>query len=179
MKKLLVFLLSMLMVFSMAMILSSCGDSDDSDDKSSSSSEEKDSKKDKKEKKEKKDKKEKKEKKDEDEDEDEDDEIDAGESASFTAPADAVKIDMNADDPSNDEIEFDYDDEGRVTECIYSYKGEIFIITYDYDADGAEVYAFSEDGVVLAEKTIKLSDFDPDKGFAKIDGYYFKGYKKG
>ena len=66
MKKLLAFLLSILMVFSMATILSSCGDSGDSDDKSSSSSEEKDSKKDKKD-------------KDEDEDEDEYEDEDAAE----------------------------------------------------------------------------------------------------
>lgn len=95
--------------------------------------------------------------------------------SSFIKPADAVSIDMTKDDPSNDYMVFKYDEDGRVSQCYYKIGESLVYITYKYESNGAQIYAFIDDCVVDDCK-INLSSYDANKGFSIIDGYYFKGF---
>lgn len=93
----------------------------------------------------------------------------------YRKPADVVRIDLAKDDPSTDEMQFSFDEQGRVTECRYAIDGEPVVVTVDYEDGLAQIYAFMG-SIVVADDQVALSAFDAAKGFAAIDGYYFKGY---
>lgn len=102
----------------------------------------------------------------------------------FETPSEAKKIDTDKEDPSVKDMQFTYDDEGRIKTCTYKVNGQTYSASYSYkdnstlDGHSAIIYTFCGDTVVDTA-TIKISDFDPSKGFTVIDGYYFKGYTKG
>lgn len=95
--------------------------------------------------------------------------------SSYVKPAAAVSIDLTKADPSNGKMNFVYDEEGRVSVCYYRLNDKQVSVTYSYDENSAQIYAFMGD-VLVADELISLSGFDKDLGFCIIDGYYFKGY---
>ncbi|MBQ9414337.1 MAG: hypothetical protein IJU16_04330 [Clostridia bacterium] len=95
--------------------------------------------------------------------------------ASYRLPAQAVKIDMTASDPTSSEMQFVYDDSGRITQCYYAIGGQQIYVSYMYQENSVTLYAFMN-SVVAANVEIPLPAFDASVGFAEKDGYYFKGY---
>lgn len=95
----------------------------------------------------------------------------------YEPPGKIVEIDMDAEDPSNDDIKFTFDGEGKIQNYTYTVNGLKVLMTYDYDypEEGKLwVLAFSEDGTVIDEKTFVYSKSDDAKGFSEHEGYYFK-----
>ncbi len=96
-------------------------------------------------------------------------------------PADvAGKIDLKAEDPSNDKVAFGFDSEGRVSECSYK-KGDVsFYVGYTYRDGEVDVNVFATDkdsnAFVVDSLTYKTGSFDKSAGFTEKDGYYFNGF---
>ena len=92
----------------------------------------------------------------------------------------AGEIDRKAEDPSNDDIKFYYDDEGRVAQCEYKKDDVSFYVGYTYRDGTVDVNTYASDAkgnpFVLDSRTYKVGDFNKSAGFAIYDGYYFKGY---
>ena len=95
--------------------------------------------------------------------------------SAYKKPADAVSIDLTKDDPSNDEIRFVFDNEGKVTQCYYKIGDQQIYVNYTYNDGSVQIYAFMGD-ILVADETIELSAYDAEKGFTVIEGYYFKGF---
>jgi len=93
---------------------------------------------------------------------------------SYRAPADVVEIDMTEEDPSNDEIKFEYDDEGKISGCRYQIDGTDVYVGYSYKDDYVEMFGFIGD-IVVADDIFYISNFDSSQGFVEYEGYYFKG----
>ncbi len=94
--------------------------------------------------------------------------------SAYQKPADAVRIDLTKDDPSNDAMRFVYDEEGKVSQCYYTVGDQQVYVNYTYKDGCAQIYAFMGD-VLAADETIAISAYDAEKGFTAIEGYYFKG----
>ena len=95
----------------------------------------------------------------------------------YQAPANVVEIDADAEDPSNDNIRFVYDDVGRVAQCYYEIDGQQIYVGYTYGDGYAQIYAFMGDFVVADEEISLPGEYDASVGFASSHGYYFKGYQ--
>jgi len=95
---------------------------------------------------------------------------------SYLPPARFIKIDLNAEDPSNDKITFKYDDIGRISKCYYLIDGDEVYLSYSYRGSEVSILGFM-DGTVVADEHFKSdSEFDPSVGFSEYAGYYFKGF---
>lgn len=92
----------------------------------------------------------------------------------YKKPADTVSVDLTKDDPSNDEMRFVFDDNGKVTQCYYNIGDQQVYVNYTYKDGAVQIYAFMGE-VVAADELIEISEYDAEKGFTVIDGYYFKG----
>ena len=94
----------------------------------------------------------------------------------FEPPANIVSADMTAEDPSNDEIVFTFQEDGKIQNCVYRINGEKVMVTYGYDTmEKGQIWvlAFSEDSTVIAEESFNYSE-NEDSGFIEHNGYYFK-----
>ena len=94
--------------------------------------------------------------------------------STYMKPADAVSIDLTKDDPSNDAMRFVFDEEGKVTQCYYDIGNQQVYVNYTYKDGTVQIYAFMGE-VLVADETIAISDYNAEKGFSAIEGYYFKG----
>ena len=94
----------------------------------------------------------------------------------YKVPAEVVSINTNAEDPTNEEIRFVYDEEGRISQCYYAIDGEEVYVGYNYQDGAVQIYAFMGEFLVGAEK-IELPEYDASVGFTAVNGYYLKGYK--
>ena len=94
--------------------------------------------------------------------------------SAYKTPAETVKVELSKEDPSNEDINFIYDAEGKVTQCYYKIDGQQVYVNYTYKDGYVQIYAF-EDDVLVADETISISDYNPEKGFTSINGYYIKG----
>ena len=94
--------------------------------------------------------------------------------SAYKKPADVVSIDLTEDDPSNDEIRFVFDNEGKVTQCYYNIGDQQVYVNYTYKDGSVQIYAFMGE-VLVADETIEISEYSAEKGFSSIEGYYFKG----
>ena len=94
----------------------------------------------------------------------------------YKAPAEAVSVDTGAEDPSNDEIRFVYDEEGRISQCYYEIGGVQVFVNYDYKDSSVQIYAFMGE-FLAADEAIELPEYDASVGFTVVNGYYLKGYK--
>ena len=93
--------------------------------------------------------------------------------SSFKAPGEVVKVDLTKEDPSNDQIKFDYDKQGRISGCTYKIDGKDTYVGYTYKKNEVEVYAFIGD-ISVYNKTYKIVESDRSLGFTDCDGFYFK-----
>ena len=76
----------------------------------------------------------------------------------FEPPANIVSVDMTAEDPSNGEIVFTFQEDGKIQNCVYRMNGEKVMVTYGYDTmEKGQIWvlAFSEDSTVIAEESFK------------------------
>ena len=102
--------------------------------------------------------------------------------AAFLPPARVTGIDFNADDPSNDDISFIFDEEGRVKHVFYFANGHDIGLSYVYDSEALDyenlwILGFI-DSIVVADERIKTinSTFDASIGFVDYKGYFIKGF---
>lgn len=92
----------------------------------------------------------------------------------YKTPADAASIDLTAADPSNDRIQFSYDENNRISLCQYQLDGHTIKVTYSYSDNDIQIYAFSDE-YVAADETFTVSAYDANAGFTTQGGYYFCG----
>ena len=92
----------------------------------------------------------------------------------YKTPSDAVEIDFTAEDPSNDQIQFSYDENNRISQCQYQIDGHTIKLVYSYAGNSVHIYAFSDDNVA-ADETFTVSSYDENTGFTSQNGYYFRG----
>lgn len=98
--------------------------------------------------------------------------------SAYQTPADAVSIDMTAEDPSTDLIHFDYDIQGRINQCTYTIKNQYVHLTYRYQEDAVQIIA-TMSGWIVADETIELFEtYSSTVGFSIIQGYYIKGFSQ-
>lgn len=94
---------------------------------------------------------------------------------SFKEPAKVVNVDLNKEDPSNEQIKFDYDEDGRVAGCKYKIDGTDVYIGYIYKENQVDLYGFIGD-VVVSDETFDISEYNSNTGFCEHAGYFFKGF---
>lgn len=94
----------------------------------------------------------------------------------FQVPNKAVSIDMSAEDPSNSEIQFVYDENNRVIQCSYNIDDNEIRVVYSYTGNEVQIYAFSGD-VLAADEMFTIAGYDSAYGFTVHQGYYFRGCK--
>lgn len=92
----------------------------------------------------------------------------------YKTPADAVKIDLTSTDPSNNQIQFSYDENNRISQCQYQIDGHSIKLAYSYSDNNIHIYAFSDE-YVAADETFTVSAYDANAGFTSQNGYYFCG----
>ena len=92
----------------------------------------------------------------------------------YKTPIVAVKIDLTLSDPSNDQIQFSYDENNRISWCQYQVDGHFIKLSYSYSGNNVQIYAFSDE-YVAADETFTVSAYDANAGFTSQDGYYFCG----
>ena len=93
----------------------------------------------------------------------------------YETPADAIEIDEKADDPSNKDILFEYDDLGRIVRCSYTVNDVDFFQGYTYS--DTEVRIFSYCGSTIVDDVNLSYTYDDSVGFTQHDGYYFNNIK--
>ncbi|MBQ7500525.1 MAG: hypothetical protein IJT91_06490 [Clostridia bacterium] len=97
----------------------------------------------------------------------------------YIAPAEFKDIDRKKGDPSDDEMQFSFDAEGKITQCTYKIDGDPAFATYTYENGYVHIISFMN-GYVVDDKYITLEgEFDPDIGYSVVDGYYIKGWDPG
>lgn len=92
----------------------------------------------------------------------------------YKVPADAVQIDLSASNPSNDRMQFSFDEDNRVSQCRYIYEGQDIRLVYTYSDSQVQIYGFSGEYVV-ADETFEISKYDKMIGMVSYEGYYFSG----
>ena len=96
----------------------------------------------------------------------------------FVIPADAVHPDLDKDDPSDNYIQFRYDELGRIKSYMYKVNGKKMLVCYTYNDKERTllITAFSDDIVAVYETIDLPGTFDEEIGFRVKDGFYYKGY---
>ena len=93
----------------------------------------------------------------------------------YLPPAQAVTIDTSLNDPSNDAIQFKYDDHARIISCTYSVNKMTYDQRYTYDENMRKI---NVETTYRAQPIFtKELDYDrvtkPDT-FEEVDGYYIR-----
>ena len=93
----------------------------------------------------------------------------------YLPPAQAVTIDTSLSDPSNDDIQFKYDDHARIISCTYSVNKMTYDQRYTYDENMRKI---NVETTYRAQPIFtKELDYDrvtkPDT-FEEVDGYYIR-----
>lgn len=96
--------------------------------------------------------------------------------SSYKPPAKSFDIDLSKDDPSNDDIRFEYDNKGRISKCYYEVNDIEISQAYIYTDDTVQIYAFNG-STVIDDIIFDNVSYDDDTGFNEYDGYYFKNVK--
>ncbi len=97
--------------------------------------------------------------------------------ALYKAPAEVASPDLTAEDPSNDVITFNYNEDGSIKNYYVTIEGYKFLVTYTDKGNYIQIFSFTEDGTVIADKTVEYkAGYDASVGFTEQDGYFFKGY---
>jgi len=88
----------------------------------------------------------------------------------FIPPAEEGETDVISDES----IEFDYDDNGRISMCYYEIDGNEVYQSYLYSDSTVGIYTFYGDVVIDVAEFPYAAD-DADAEIMVKDGYYFKG----
>ena len=102
--------------------------------------------------------------------------VERSEVEAYRPPSNVIKIDLKVDEPSNSQITFKYDDEGKISQCYYKIDNTEIYLSYTYDGNKIQIYGFSGSIVVADEVFEAKADFDPTSGFVEYKGYYIKGF---
>ena len=93
----------------------------------------------------------------------------------YVPPAQAIAIDTSLDDPSNDDIQFTYDDRARILSCTYKANGKPYDQRYTYNDKERRVNIETR----YRKRPIFTKDIDygrvknPNK-FEIVDDYYLR-----
>ncbi|MBQ2603627.1 MAG: hypothetical protein VZR27_09015 [Acutalibacteraceae bacterium] len=91
----------------------------------------------------------------------------------FIHPAEKYSFDPETADPSNEQMYFTYDDEGRLFGCCYPIDEIQVIVSYTYKDDIVHIVTFADEYCV-DDRRFRFKN-DSSKGFTEFGGYYFKG----
>lgn len=93
--------------------------------------------------------------------------------SSYQPPAKVINIDLSKYDPSNDNITFSYDSDGRITNCKYKIDNIEYnqVYTYDNSQNKVTITTYSN-STIVNEKVIDLSKYNSNELFEIVDGYY-------
>lgn len=94
----------------------------------------------------------------------------------YKPPADIIEISPSEEDPSNEEIKFEYDDSGRISKCYYDINNLDMYQAYSYTDDSVHIYTFSG-SIIIDDITFEVEAYDESIGFLEYNGYYFKNVK--
>ena len=93
----------------------------------------------------------------------------------YLPPAQAVTIDTSKDDPSNDDIQFKYDDRARIISCTYMANEKPYAQRYTYDDAARKLNietSYRERPIYTKE--IEYSRVKSPNTFENIDEYYVR-----
>lgn len=93
--------------------------------------------------------------------------------SSYQPPADIIDIDLDSEDPSNDDIRFEYDEQGRISKCYYKVNDIDVYQGYIYENNSVQIFSFNG-SVVIGDVFFENVVYDENAGFSEYDGYYFK-----
>ncbi len=93
--------------------------------------------------------------------------------SSFQPPAEVFDIDLSKVDPSNDDIRFEYDKQGKISKCFYQVNDVDVYQSYIYENNSVQIFSFN-DYIVVGDVFFENVVYDEDVGFSECDGYYFK-----
>ncbi len=93
----------------------------------------------------------------------------------FTPPANAVSVDLTRDDPSNENIKFEFDSRRRIASCTYSIDKTEYFQAYDYDDDAQKLEITTEyKKHPIETKVIGYSEVKRTGIIEPIDGYFVR-----
>lgn len=98
--------------------------------------------------------------------------------SSYQPPAKSFDVDTSKEDPSNDDIRFEYDNKGRISKCYYEVNDIEVSQAYIYTDDTVQIYSFNS-SIVIDDITFDNVSYDENTGFNECDGYYLKNVKVG
>ena len=102
--------------------------------------------------------------------------VERSEVEAYVPPARLFKLDLSLEDPSNSDVKFEYDDEGRIIGVAYSIDDYRVSLQYKYDGRSITIFGFIGDIIVAHEELEASTDFDKSLGFIEYREYYFFGY---
>lgn len=92
----------------------------------------------------------------------------------YEPPANFVEIDFDVDDPSNEDIQFTYNEQGLISECEYKVDDNDVKLKYTYIDNSIQIYGYI-DSLVVVDICFEEIVYNVNIGFCEHDGYYFKG----
>lgn len=93
----------------------------------------------------------------------------------FVPPAQVAQIDMTADDPSDDNMKFKYDDRARIISCTYSVNQKTYEQIYTYHDDiGMVTIETTYMNHPIYKKEIEYSKVREPGKFEAVEGYYLR-----
>ncbi len=98
--------------------------------------------------------------------------------SSFKPPAEVFDIDVSKDDPSNDDIRFEYDDKGRISKCYYKVNDIDVYQGYIYKDNTIQIFSYNG-SIVIGDMFFENAVYDENKGFSEHNGYYLKNIQIG
>jgi hypothetical protein len=94
----------------------------------------------------------------------------------YRPPTRLFNLNLNTDDPSNNDIRFVFDDEERIRWVYYSIDDFDVVLAYSYDEHSILIIGFINEIVVAYEEITASAGFDKSLGFIEYKGYYFYGF---
>lgn len=103
---------------------------------------------------------------------------DAAGQAVYEKPVDKQALDLDeAKDISTADMQFTYDDWGRISTCKYRSADGDIELEYSYPEDGGiALFGFCGGSMIVDTVYYPTKGFDKSLGFTAYDGYYFFGY---
>ena len=93
----------------------------------------------------------------------------------YLPPAEAVAIDPTLDDPSNDDIQFKYDNCARISSCSYSVNEKPYDLSFGYNNKNKIIkikVKYRNNEILIKE--IEYDSVSTPNSFEVVDGYYLR-----